>query len=153
MFQTFCCSVLRMRFGALLKQARKDAKLTQERLAELVTSEGFNVSTSMISMIENEYDKTSTGEPTRVNKDFVLSAAKVLRMDINKALMSADYAPLSLPDTSVLAGYERLTPGAREIANRQIRSIIDSLLELPVIPIAVEDVLSEDVSERKRKVK
>jgi transcriptional regulator with XRE-family HTH domain len=81
-----------MGFGASLRARRKAARLTQQQLADKVTSRGYRITGAYISMIEREYDKTRSGEPTRVNRDFVKIAAPLLGWSTDEALMEAGYA-------------------------------------------------------------
>ena len=88
-----------MNFGNFLRQIRKEAGLSQERLAELITASGHQVTAGAISNIERGYYKRKDGGETQPNKNLVILAAKVCNADVNTALIEADYAPVQ-PDMS-----------------------------------------------------
>lgn len=83
-----------MDYGTYLREARKAAHLSQERLAERITASGHNVTGANISIIERGYDKTISGEPTRPKRDSVIAAAKILNQNVNTALEMAGHSPL-----------------------------------------------------------
>lgn len=90
----FSTEINGMNFGETLKKKRKEAKLSQEELAELAVVDGYKYTGAYISNIERGYDKNKKGEPTRPNKDLVIAMANVLNWDVNDALTSAGHAPL-----------------------------------------------------------
>jgi transcriptional regulator with XRE-family HTH domain len=117
-------------YGETLRKKRQEAGLSQERLAELVTSKGHRVTGAMVSMIERGYDKTKSGDPTRVNKEFVKVAADVLGWDVNDALICADYAPLSagfLFRINENTEWNSLTPAQQEAVKELTLTTIRSL--------------------------
>jgi len=84
-----------MNFGEWLKKTRKKMGISQEKLAELADVGGYRYTGAYISNIERGYDKNKKNEPTRPDKDLVISIAKVLNADVDAALILAGHAPIS----------------------------------------------------------
>jgi transcriptional regulator with XRE-family HTH domain len=122
-----------MKYGDRLRQKRVAKGLSQERLAELIAGRGHQTTGANISMIERGYDKRKDGEPTKPNKRFVELAAEILNDDVDEALMDADYAPRDQTryraQPGFYKGYYELPEDRRQLAERQIKAIIDSLAE------------------------
>jgi transcriptional regulator with XRE-family HTH domain len=135
-----------MGFGGELRQRRKQAKLTQQDLADRMAARGYRVTGSYISMIEREYDKTRKGEPTRVNRDFIAVVAPILEWDMDEALLVAGHAPvnasvtkpptnlpeliqalsdLGLPIPQLYGGFENLVDDAESFDEAVSRIILD----------------------------
>ncbi len=79
-------------FSTYLKQKRKLAGLSQEKLAERISARGYTVTAGAISNIERAYYRKADGSESQPTKQFVILAAEVLGADINEALTQADYA-------------------------------------------------------------
>lgn len=92
-----------MSYGEFLKRTRREAGLSQLRLAELVSSKGHRMSAGAISNIERDYYKKLDGSPIQPHKRFVVLAAEICGVDVNEALREADYAPLNPSDADRLA--------------------------------------------------
>lgn len=113
-----------MGYGSSLREKRESAKLSQDKLADLVTARGHKISGAYISMIEREYDKTASGEPTRVNRDFVVKAAEVLSWDVSDALREADYYAPTDEDNEILRLFSKIPKDARKAAERAVEALI-----------------------------
>lgn len=89
MIQNFFSS---MSFGEYLRKIRKAAGLSQEKLAELITSKGHNTTPGSISNIERNYYRKQDGSPAQPHKNLVIYAAQVCGADVREALDEADYS-------------------------------------------------------------
>lgn len=84
-----------MAFSVYLRSKREAAGMSQQRLADLITARGHNVTAGSISNIERAYYKKQDGSESQPDKSFVINAAEVLNLDVDEALVEADYAPLN----------------------------------------------------------
>jgi transcriptional regulator with XRE-family HTH domain len=125
----FFFSIKYMNYGKRLRSKRLAKNLSQERLAEMVTSRGHTITGANISIIERGYDKRKDGEATRPHRRFVEIASELLGDDVDQALMDADYAPIHRPhstDEGLFSGLHRLSEEDQRRARRQIKAIIES---------------------------
>ena len=74
-------------FAEWLKEARKEARLTMEKLGELVGK-----SKQYISVLERGEPHPLTNKPVTPNKDLVIALAKALNTNESEALNAAGYA-------------------------------------------------------------
>jgi transcriptional regulator with XRE-family HTH domain len=84
-----------MAYSTYLRNKRESKNLSQQKLADLITARGHNVTAGSISNIERAYYKRQDGSESQPDKMFVILAAEVLEDDVDAALVEADYAPLS----------------------------------------------------------
>lgn len=119
-----------MNYGKRLRALREERGLSQDRLAELITSRGHRVSGANLSIIERSYDRTKDGSPTRPNRRIVELAAEILNDDVNAALFDAGYSPITgESESGFYSGFSKLPPDKQRVARRQIKAIIDALAE------------------------
>lgn len=136
-----------MHFGTWLRNARKAAALSQERLASLAATHGVRVTGAYISNLERGYDTNKAGKPIRPSHELVEALAKALRVPIDDALLAAGYAPVDTPlkesagflfRLDADSGWDSLTDAqkeaVRELTLTTIRSLANVSKDLTAIP-------------------
>ena len=110
-------------FGDVLREEMTARSVTA---AELWRRSG--VTKQQIGRIVNNDRSTFTGEVTKPSVETVDKLANGLGWNTDEARLAAGYAPKGDSDPYGLAsGLSRLPPERRELAQRQIKAILDSL--------------------------
>ena len=86
-------------FAEWLKDARKEARLTMEKLGDLVGK-----SKQYISVLERGEPHALTNKPVTPSREVVIALAKALNADENEALKLAGYSSQS--DGLIIVGFD-----------------------------------------------
>lgn len=87
----FRSNLIEMRFSEWLTTYRKEAEVSQKKLAFELEKRGYQISDAQISNYEREYDKDKDGNPTRPPERFVELTAQILNRPIDEARAAAGY--------------------------------------------------------------
>lgn len=115
-----------MTFGEWLRKKILEQRISNRELAQMA-----GLSPTYVGNLVRDYSPNMIGNRApRPGEDVVERIAKALNAPLDEARLAANYAPRN-GDTNagLFAGIESLSPDRQRLARRQIRAIIDSLID------------------------
>lgn len=115
-----------MTFGEWLRDNLNNLGISNAELARRV-----EVSPTYIGNLVRDYSPNMTSKRLpRPSEEVVEKIAKACKVPVNEARLAAGYAPIGEEtELGLFSGLEKLTPERQKIAKKQIRAIIDSLVD------------------------
>ncbi len=117
-------------FGKLVAQKRQELNLSQRELAQRVGK-----SATYINYVERGYNPSAKGGEFKPGVEAVDSIAKTLKLNANEARIAAGYAPITAASevdeetAGIFRDIDNLPPERKRIIKKQIRAIVDTMLE------------------------